>query len=482
MAFERVYPAKFGSLWEANYPTKRTFSLPTSKSVVWSAKANLPNDVIFNSGISHLAFNDGNVSSAPYSKSGLFVSSPQWIKGYANSYLGGKTLENFTQQDCLGLVQTQLNERGGLPSIVTTGSSEWKDNPGDSNKAWAQAFIFIPPNGATPVPQQYHWIDQAWVTTLGSSGSYFGDYDGHGASQAQIDQGSIENLRAGYQSNEGAWNFVSTQTPFGNPFFTDNAYLYRNGLVKTYWNGYTDPRRRLFAIATDLIFSKKALSFKNYTRKIMSFAFPGATEFINRSEFYSRDVGGGTVSTPFFPQYAHGINTIIGTISLILSDVLYMWEDCIRFGSDYNRIAYDAGPYNGSAPRDPANVYDYTSSGVGFPSVFVSGHNAMFTGVEFYSRAVAWASANYSYASSRIPGGIFNSTNNEYMINNYLSGKPVGFLFKSGNKRALFCYDINSFPGTQTYYDWDCDGEIIQIKMTSGVPYLYLGEITQQVA
>lgn len=472
--FKRRYPKKFESLWVANYPYKSNFILPANRKVVWTVRPNIPDSDVFNCGVSHVAFNEGRNPLSSMDKSGLFLSNPNFIKVYSQVALGGKPLSQFTEAECNAVPTFYINGRGGAPDIVTTGASE--TNP--SNAAWGQDFNGS--HGNTAVPNQYIWLDRAWQQALGPNKIYAGDYDGIGTTSNKIAAGEIESFRSAYQSKEGAYNYMKTHTPFGNPFFTNDAYKDRHGLVKTYWDGFSDPRIRITGITTDLIFANDSLDYLGSNRVIVSFPFPGVTEFRNRQQFYKRRTGGDDALTYFFCQIDATINTIIGAISMIHTKVMYMWQDTIRPGLNPNLVNADVNSYNGSTPKANKVYYEYTTEqpGAGYPGYFDHGHNAMLTGIEMYCAAVGWASQNWTYCSSRPVGGNFNASNSEYIINTYQAKQPVGYLFQSGSRRALLAYNLNGEPGRQTTIEWNCGGEIVSLKMETGVLYLMLGEIS----
>lgn len=448
------------------FRTRSIPALPANRRYALTPSYNRPDSDWLSNGVTHISLNQGrtDISTVPYNRRAGFVEC-DFIKNAS----GGVPVNQMSDDALKNAVDSFVNPRDGGYGLWTSGMQE----------AYGANIPWGVENG-TSYAQVIHKRIAEKCTALG--GNYHAGYDGHlNIIAATSDFTSNEVLRNKFTNQTEALNFCKANSGFGNPYFTQEEWQWRDALLNLYWAGPLDPGRRSNMFLAMQAIHTKAQQATGVSRRLLSFLFGVKTEFAGPGIQFNAPVEGGVWKSAGFPTLSFTVELAISFYSFLFGDV-FIWEESQRHGDNIGIIKpnfYENGQlieyYEGTGnPQRKGTNTQYDPSGLPYFSRPFGYMDSSAIAAEYYALCVAWAGQNWMFTRNKKSNvGSFPAMTDGYIIDQQANQRPISVMGQTNSKRWIFFYDGQS---TGVWSDYDIDilaGTPFSKTLCSGIPYLF---------
>ena len=479
------------------YFDTRSFSLPAHRRFVLTPSIHRPESYFLNGGITHVSFNPGDeagIARTPAAQRCLLLGSGIWSRNRpkagvsqqqvdaavaAKDFSKSRPLSDFTQAEVIADITNAVNGFGGAGVIADQFGEFYRDDI---------------PWGLSPDMAQYHWCYEALeAANFAKTGTRFGSYGAYGGHMrvesvtSDFNKNEIAGKRDAFTNDGAALSFAKTASGTGDRYFTDEHWRFRSGFINGYYNGWTEPGKRLFQMLTNLWIDMRAKRGAGAVdSRTMMFCWAQKQDFNFHHTDYKTPVPGGYTEAESFTSYYPDWQLAIGFFTFLFAD-LYLWQTGVRNGTDPSRLQPDRTRNDPSGesyrkyfgannpPREQALThYDatlnpgYTPDPLGYTDLWCAG-------AEWFSAAYAHAGGDWIWAPHRPTATpTFRTDNNgAYLLDSYLEDTLIGVVMGSGSKKVLMVVDAGGEPGKWRTWDFQVGAQIHTAELHGQTPYIW---------
>ncbi|MGV3556916.1 hypothetical protein [Larkinella arboricola] len=467
-----------GMGWTSDYPRLgKPFNLePTGKHFCLVQTVAVPAIQYIQQGCTGVSVSGNLIAKfLPLKNRGTFLGT-DFIRGPAQANeagIGGRPLSEFTNDQCIYVVDNYLNEREGYMYLMSGAEEAY-----GADEPWKQAHH---------LPQSLIIEQRLAERSNQVGGKYWGTYDGHLGQHAP--SVSFRNVLS---SANNALAFCKDNANFGNGFFSQDRGAFRNGLIKTYFMG-GNAQEQFAALVNTFAVHALAMQATGWISQTMAFGWNPFHEQEGYSRWYRHFMANGYHETSDWP-----IKPFVYSVAEIFLSFLYLagyygWEAAALKGWNPDIIIPDeidenpwltqkyygsGNPQRGGYTQtfDPNFTYAYPSAPEGVI-------DATWVGASWYRMAWDWSGGNWTPIRTRknVGGSYFNITST-YNIDAWEARTGYSWASATGPRASVFHYDDATEPGDWMEKDFELPNGLgtITRQVTGGVPYLWFVDTNAQ--